>query len=304
MASIIIAINQTAGALPLGTLSIPDHIIPAGTFPEVTLTDFATVSEIQENAELEAYIIAGDVILNDGTNDLTTSEALGLLDANASTASFNNFSATTAPGTGNDETEGYAIGSIWIDTATNTTYMLCGPLLLQDQLEKPAEQAELDKLVTQEPKDRPARQAKQAELDKLVMQGPKVRPVGQDKPARLAEQGKPETQEPKETPAGPAKQVTPEPKETQAEQDKLAIQGPKVRPAGQDKQVTLEPKAIRATPDKLALARQAELVEPAGREKQAGPEKQAQQELLVVLPEPPLMFLMESAPPMGIQEMV
>jgi hypothetical protein len=34
-----------------------------------------------------------------------------------------NMAASTTPGTGNDKTQGYVVGSIWINTTANTVYM-------------------------------------------------------------------------------------------------------------------------------------------------------------------------------------
>jgi len=72
----IIAKNQTGGALAVAELPIPDQEIPASG--QVTLTDYAAVTEIQDSAEITAYITSGDVILNDGSNDLTQAESLNI----------------------------------------------------------------------------------------------------------------------------------------------------------------------------------------------------------------------------------
>ena len=72
----IIAKNQTGGALAVAELPIPDQEIPASG--QVTLTDYATVTEIQDSAEIVAYINSGDVLLNDGSNDLTQAESLNI----------------------------------------------------------------------------------------------------------------------------------------------------------------------------------------------------------------------------------
>lgn len=39
------------------------------------------------------------------------------------TAPISNYLATTAPGTGNDNTQGYGVGSIWLNTSTNNYYI-------------------------------------------------------------------------------------------------------------------------------------------------------------------------------------
>ena len=71
--SIIVAKNQTAGALELSQLSVPDNEIPASG--QVTLTDFASITEIQEDAELAAHIAAADTILNVDGVDLSAGDS-------------------------------------------------------------------------------------------------------------------------------------------------------------------------------------------------------------------------------------
>jgi len=83
MAVTLIAKNQTAGALALTQLSVPNNEVPAGVGSTVTLTDFATVNEIQDDVELIAHITAGDVIINDGTTDLTQVESLAIVQTTA-----------------------------------------------------------------------------------------------------------------------------------------------------------------------------------------------------------------------------
>ena len=72
--SVIIAKNQTAVALPLEQLPVPDNEIPASG--QVNLTEFATISEIQEDDDLTAHITAGDAILNVNGGDLDAAASL------------------------------------------------------------------------------------------------------------------------------------------------------------------------------------------------------------------------------------
>ena len=84
---IIIAKNQTAGALVLDQLPVPDQEIPASG--QVTLTDYATISEIQEDEQLIAHITAGDAILNVDGVDLTQSKSLEITEAGESNTAAN-----------------------------------------------------------------------------------------------------------------------------------------------------------------------------------------------------------------------
>ncbi len=75
--SVIIAKNETAADLPLEQLPVPDNKIPASG--QVTLTDFASVGEIQSDDQLLAYITGGDVILNVDATDLSAVESASFL---------------------------------------------------------------------------------------------------------------------------------------------------------------------------------------------------------------------------------
>ncbi len=81
----IIAKNETAGALALSQLPVPNGEIPAGVGSTVSLTDFASVAEIQSDEELRAHIAAGDCVLNDGASDLSQAESLALMEPVTST---------------------------------------------------------------------------------------------------------------------------------------------------------------------------------------------------------------------------
>jgi hypothetical protein len=70
---IIISKNQTAGALALDQLPVPNNEIPASG--QVTLTDFASLSEIQQDEQLLDHITAGDVILNVAGVDLSAADS-------------------------------------------------------------------------------------------------------------------------------------------------------------------------------------------------------------------------------------
>lgn len=70
---IVIAKNQTASALPLSQIPVDDNEIPASG--QVTLTDFASISEIQEDTELAVHIAATDVILNVDGVDLSVADS-------------------------------------------------------------------------------------------------------------------------------------------------------------------------------------------------------------------------------------
>lgn len=71
--SVVIAKNQTAAVLVLDQLPVPDNEIPASG--QVTLTDYANMTEIQDDVQLSAHIAAGDVILNVDGSDLSAADS-------------------------------------------------------------------------------------------------------------------------------------------------------------------------------------------------------------------------------------
>ena len=76
MPIVVIAKNQTAGSIQLGNLGITLPASPSS----VTLTDFLFISEIQSVEELRTEVSSSNVLINDGTSDLTTENALKFLD--------------------------------------------------------------------------------------------------------------------------------------------------------------------------------------------------------------------------------
>lgn len=72
---ILVAINQTVSALAISQLPLPGQEIPAGIGATVTLTDYATVTEIQDDAELLAHVTAGDCLIQVNGVTLSASES-------------------------------------------------------------------------------------------------------------------------------------------------------------------------------------------------------------------------------------
>lgn len=70
--SIVIAKNQTGGSITLEQLALTIPASPGSG----TLTDFNTLNEIQDDVQLKAEITSGNILLNDGTTDLTLEESL------------------------------------------------------------------------------------------------------------------------------------------------------------------------------------------------------------------------------------
>jgi hypothetical protein len=74
---VVIAKNQTGTAILLERLGVS---VPASPLT-ITLTDYATFYEVSADETLNTRVTAGDIVINDGTSDLSLAEALGFLDA-------------------------------------------------------------------------------------------------------------------------------------------------------------------------------------------------------------------------------
>lgn len=72
---IVIAKNQTGAPIALTRLGIS---VPA--FGTVNLTDIAYIHEIGSDEVLNAAVVAGDIVINDGSHDLSPAEGDGYLD--------------------------------------------------------------------------------------------------------------------------------------------------------------------------------------------------------------------------------
>ena len=107
----IIAKNTTASSIFLRQLRTTIAASPG----QATLTDFNTVSEIQNDSALYTRVTNGDIILNNGTSDLTTIQAQNFLTQIASTQ---NLSA------GAIVSQNQAVGLTSVPTTTSTTSVI------------------------------------------------------------------------------------------------------------------------------------------------------------------------------------
>lgn len=88
MATIIVR-NITAAPLPLDNLNVENRELPPGI--DVNLTAYNKVYEIQSDPQLQGYIAAEQCLLNDGSRDLSQTEALNVAAPVVSTASIYSF---------------------------------------------------------------------------------------------------------------------------------------------------------------------------------------------------------------------
>lgn len=74
---VVIAKNLTGTAILLTRLGLTCPVFPG----EITLTDFATFFEVSADEVLDTRVGVNDILINDGTSDLSPAEALAYLDA-------------------------------------------------------------------------------------------------------------------------------------------------------------------------------------------------------------------------------
>ena len=113
----------TSGPLALSELSVTDNEIPESG--QVILTDFASMAEIQEDAELSAHIAAGDAILTVDGVDLSTADSAAYASP-PSTAIFTGTDRGLTPASGGGTTNFLrADGSFAAPTVGTVTVACC-----------------------------------------------------------------------------------------------------------------------------------------------------------------------------------
>jgi len=91
----MIAVNQTASPIVLTKLGAGAVLPASGT---LILSDFCYTFEIQNDVQLRALVTSGDVVLNDGIDDLNQAESLQFLVAVATTVDLQKPASGTNPG--------------------------------------------------------------------------------------------------------------------------------------------------------------------------------------------------------------
>jgi hypothetical protein len=110
----ISATNQTGLPAPLTQLMAPNGLIPASS--SVTLTDYNYVEEILRDTELLNYIQTNVLLLSVNSIPLTKEQSLAFLDAPTVPVKVSYAESSHGPGTTDDATQGYSVGSLWVTT--------------------------------------------------------------------------------------------------------------------------------------------------------------------------------------------
>jgi len=109
---IVIAKNQTAGALALDQLPVPDNEVPASG--QVTLTDYVSIAEIQQDPQLLAHIVATDAIVNVDGADLSTADSEAFV-STVPNATFTDAEDGLTPASGGGSTNFLRADGSWQD---------------------------------------------------------------------------------------------------------------------------------------------------------------------------------------------
>jgi len=119
MAATIVAVNLTASPIVLSGLG---GTVPASS--TLNLSDTNKFFEIAADPGLLTELVAGNLRLNVNGSALTSSQSVAILAPEDNVLGIkDNFLATTAPVIGNDQTQGYSVGSRWINSSTGLTYI-------------------------------------------------------------------------------------------------------------------------------------------------------------------------------------
>lgn len=123
---IVIAKNQTAGALALDQLPVPDNEIPASG--QVTLTDYVSIAEIQQDPQLLAHIVATDAIVNVDGVDLSAADSEAFV-STVPNATFTDAEDGLAPASGGGSTNFLRADGSWQDPGGGggTAQIACCP---------------------------------------------------------------------------------------------------------------------------------------------------------------------------------
>lgn len=122
----ITLVNLTGGAIDLEQLAIT---VPASG--SIDVTDFDRPDEVLNDEELQVEFDAGNLRINITGGQLTSADTTKTLEQSKAIVQpihdldiRHNLAGTTAPVAGDDEDDGYEVGSLWVDT-TNDTYYVC-----------------------------------------------------------------------------------------------------------------------------------------------------------------------------------
>lgn len=119
---VVTLVNQTASPITLSQLGV---VVPASGSISVTGigSDITTVNALVDDIELQTRIGAGDIRIQvDGTL-LTVAQSNVRLTALNPINIRHNFSAVTDPTNTDDATVGYSVGSRWINTTNDTSFV-------------------------------------------------------------------------------------------------------------------------------------------------------------------------------------
>ena len=117
---VILAVNTTGSPIDLDQLGVT---VPSLGSADVTVDN--TTAEVLNDDELDTAVNAGDITLTVDTEVLSPASSRVYMRQRAFyDGALKNVTAIAGPGVGNDNTQGYGVGSLWIDIIAGDLYFL------------------------------------------------------------------------------------------------------------------------------------------------------------------------------------
>lgn len=119
---VITLVNQTASPISLTQLGV---VVPASGNINVTgsASALVTVTDVMNDVQLQSEIGAGNITVEIDGTPLTSGQTQAVLTAINPLAVKHNLSATVDPTVTDDDVAGYSVGSRWVNTAADTTFV-------------------------------------------------------------------------------------------------------------------------------------------------------------------------------------
>lgn len=114
----IVIDNATGSAIELKQLGV---IVPASG--SVTVSDFDSAAEVLNDIELQTELDAGNVTITFQGSSLTSEQSKALIQPITGLDIKHNLSASVSPTVSDDDVLGYSVGSVWIDTTADASFI-------------------------------------------------------------------------------------------------------------------------------------------------------------------------------------
>jgi hypothetical protein len=113
----IILVNTTGSAIELKQLAVT---VPASG--SLTVTDFDRPDEILNDDQLQGFLDSGDITVTFNGDALTSEQSKAKIQPITQLDILHNLGATVDPTVSDDDTAGYSVGSVWLNTTAGRGY--------------------------------------------------------------------------------------------------------------------------------------------------------------------------------------